>query len=155
MNPIKYFIYLLLLLFSCKQNSTELPRQFASYDDAISQVEQANFKIEEEANTEGKSENNFIESAKYFSNDELHGYLILSFNGKEYIFDDVPINVWNKFKNADDMGNFYNNYIKRKYTLTLQSQSETDTQCNGFTKNGSRCKRTSTKNGYCFQHYKH
>ena len=70
------FASLLLLIFiSCKDNSSNLPKQFASYDEAVNKVENASFSTVEEAETEGKSENNFIESAKYYSNDDVNGFL--------------------------------------------------------------------------------
>ncbi len=147
----KLLLLFSVILFSCKQNS-ELPKQFSSYDEAVNKVENANFSIVEEAETEGKSENNFIESAKYYSNDNVNGFLILNFNGKEYIFDEVPITVWNDFKSSDDMGKHYNQFIRGKYILTLTNQSKIDTQCRATTNNGNRCKRTATNEGFCFQH---
>jgi len=147
----KLLLLFSVILFSCKQNS-ELPKQFSSYDEAVNKVENANFSIVEEAETEGKSENNFIESAKYYSNDNVNGFLILNFNGKEYIFDEVPITVWNDFKSSDDMGKHYNQFIRGKYILTLTNQSKIDTQCRATTNNGIRCKRTATNEGFCFQH---
>ena len=147
----KLLLLFSVILFSCKQNS-ELPKQFSSYDEAVNTVENANFSIVEEAETEGKSENNFIESAKYYSNDNVNGFLILNFNGKEYIFDEVPITVWNDFKSSDDMGKHYNQFIRGKYILTLTNQSNIDTQCRATTNNGNRCKRTATNEGFCFQH---
>jgi len=147
----KLLLLFSVILFSCKQNS-ELPKQFSSYDEAVNKVENANFSIVEEAETEGKSENNFIESAKYYSNDNVNGFLILNFNGKEYIFDEVPITVWNDFKSSDDMGKHYNQFIRGKYILTLTNQSKIDTQCRATKNNGNRCKRTATNEGFCFQH---
>jgi hypothetical protein len=147
----KLLLLFSVILFSCKQNS-ELPKQFSSYDEAVNKVENANFSIVEEAETEGKSENNFIESAKYYSNDNVNGFLILNFNGKEYIFDEVPITVWNDFKSSDDIGKHYNQFIRGKYILTLTNQSKIDTQCRATTNNGNRCKRTATNEGFCFQH---
>ena len=147
----KLLLLFSVILFSCKQNS-ELPKQFSSYDEAVNKVENSNFSIVEEAETEGKSENNFIESAKYYSNDNVNGFLILNFNGKEYIFDEVPITVWNDFKSSDDMGKHYNQFIRGKYILTLTNQSKIDTQCRATKNNGNRCKRTATNEGFCFQH---
>ena len=147
----KLLLLFSVILFSCKQNS-ELPKQFSSYDEAVNKVENANFSIVEEAETEGKSENNFIESAKYYSNDNVNGFLILNFNCKEYIFDEVPITVWNDFKSSDDMGKHYNQFIRGKYILTLTNQSKIDTQCRATKNNGNRCKRTATNEGFCFQH---
>ena len=147
----KLLLLFSVILFSCKQNS-ELPKQFSSYDEAVNKVENASFSTVEEAETEGKSENNFIKSAKYYSNDNVNGFLILNFNGKEYIFDEVPITVWNDFKSSDDMGKHYNQFIRGKYILTLTNQSKIDTQCRATTNNGNRCKRTATNEGFCFQH---
>ena len=49
------FASLLLLIFiSCKDNSSNLPKQFTSYDEAVNKVENASFSTVEEAETEGK-----------------------------------------------------------------------------------------------------
>lgn len=144
-------ITIFLLNLSCKKEVT-VPQSFATYSEAQRFVNNSDFNIEETANTEGKSRDNWISSAEYKANDENNGFLSIGMRGKQYVFDEVPYIVWEKFTNAEDMGEYYHENIKGKYTLTLKGENETDTQCNGITKKGNRCKRTATDNGYCFQH---
>ena len=108
-----------LLLFGCKK-SPQIPKQFNSYIEAQYIVQSADLSIQEEAQTEGRSENNWIREAKYFANDKNSGYLIINMNGKDYIFDELPYSVWEQFKNAEDLGTAYHRLIKGKYNLKLK-----------------------------------
>lgn len=146
-KKIVFNTLLLFALISCKQSPSELPKSFSSYNEAVSKVKNTYFDVEETINTKDRSKDNWVTSAAYKG-----GFLIIGMKGKEYIFDEVPESVWNDFKNSDDLGKFYNQNIKNKFPLTLKGQSSTDTQCNGITKKGKRCKRNATKNGFCFQH---
>jgi hypothetical protein len=40
-------------------------------------------------------------------------------NGKNYIYRNVPMEVWQSFKNADSPGRFYNENIKGRFILVL------------------------------------
>ena len=72
--------------------------------------------------------------------------------GKDYHFTNVPVDIWERFKDVEDKGVFYNSYIRGIYNLGLNnSKSE---RCKAITKKGKRCKRMATENGYCFQHQK-
>lgn len=74
----------------------------------------------------------FIESGSYFSNrtESYLGsieystfdpppstYLVLNMNGNQYIYKNVPYNIWEGLKNASSKGGFYNYYIKGNYGL--------------------------------------
>lgn len=47
------------------------------------------------------------------------GYLELDTDDENYIHQDVPIEVWDDFKNAESLGGYYNQYIKHRYQLQL------------------------------------
>ncbi|WP_373285014.1 KTSC domain-containing protein [Parapedobacter defluvii] len=40
--------------------------------------------------------------------------------GREYLFQNMPIEVWNKFRVAKSHGEFYNQSIRNKYLLKLE-----------------------------------
>lgn len=111
------FILILISLFSCNSksgNCSDLPPSFSSYNDAISSVESVDFKIEDEADT---SKSSWIRSADFYSCDGDSGYLIISTDDHEYIHENLPVSVWEDFKNADSFGKFYNANIKNNYQM--------------------------------------
>jgi hypothetical protein len=119
MNKInmKYLISILfLIIVSCSGNCDSISKKFNSYDEAISLVRSTNFSVEEKVNTDSS----WIDSIEYYSCDEVSGYLILNTKkGGSYIHENVPIEVWNEFKNADSFGRFYNKNIKGNYYLNI------------------------------------
>lgn len=106
------FIFLSCTGQSCK----ELPEGFSSYEAATELILNADFKIEQETNVSNSS---FIESAEYFSCNGAVGFLLLGMNNEEYLFQNVPYELWNKFKAAHSKGIFYNDYIRGKYRVKL------------------------------------
>ena len=110
--------FMLLILVSCKEdNCFEINSNFKSYQIAIETVQNSSFAIEEKVNTDSS----WIDSIEYYSCDELTGYLIINTKkDKSYIHKNVPIQVWNEFKNAESYGRFYNQTIKGNYYLEIK-----------------------------------
>ena len=75
-------------------------------------VKQTAFKISEVVDTDKSS---WIDSASYYSCDGNKGYFILSTSKRNYIYRDVPLNLWEQFKQASSYGRFYNSNIKGRY----------------------------------------
>lgn len=119
MKKIFIQIILILLVLQCKKNAP-IPNEFRSYSEAQYIVQSADLSIQEEAETDGKSKNNWIREAKYFANDRNRGYLIINMKGKDYIFDELPYSVWEQFKNSEDLGKAYHRLIKGRYNLKLK-----------------------------------
>jgi len=117
----KYILFILLIgLFSqisYGQDCKTLPRTFDSYQQATRLVKSSKFKIKETLDT---SKSSWIRGATYFSCDGESGFLIFRTDSREYIHQDVPIDIWNGFKNASSFGSYYNRYIKGKYQLLLK-----------------------------------
>ena len=113
------FLFGLLLLLGCKK-SPQIPNEFNSYIEAKQIVRSADLSIQEEAETDGRSANNWIREAKYFADDKKSGYLIINMKGKDYIFDELPYSVWEQFKNSEDLGKAYHRLIKGRYNLKLK-----------------------------------
>ena len=91
--------FILLILVSCKEyNCSEINSNFTSYQNAIELLQNSSFTIEEKVNTDSS----WIDSIEYYSCDEIYGYLIVNTNnGRSYIHKNVPVQVWNEFKNTE------------------------------------------------------
>jgi hypothetical protein len=120
---------LLFTFFSCGQNQSNnsiltyeqndcdnLQTVFNSYSDAINKIENTNFTFIDNVNTSNSS---WIRSASYYSCDEKLGYFIFSTDKRTYIHKDLPIGIWNCFKNASSFGSYYNTNIKNRYQFYL------------------------------------
>ena len=60
----------------------------------------------------------FIEGGSYYSDRNDLGvstYLVLNMNGNQYIFKNIPYNIWKGLKEASSKGEFYNYYIRGSY----------------------------------------
>lgn len=69
--------------------------------------------IEDVFNT---SKSSWIESARYICDTETSaGYLVLGIKGETATYVDVPAGVWQDFKQADSLGQFFTREIKGKY----------------------------------------
>ena len=114
---IKILLFVTIIITSCNhKNCSEININFTSYNNAIEVVQNSSFAIEEKVDTDSS----WIDSIEYYSCDEKFGYLIVNTKkGKSYIHKNVPIQVWNQFKNADSFGRFYNQNIKGNYYLGL------------------------------------
>ena len=112
--------YLLLLLFvltSCGQNCKDLPSSNKNYEEAKTIILDTNFKFADNCDV---SESSFITTADYYSCDGLTGFFIVGMNGKKYVFENMPFEIWEDFKNAESKGKFYNLKIKGRYKLSLK-----------------------------------
>jgi hypothetical protein len=115
-----YSITLLLLILSLgsysQTNCNQLPSSFSSYNEALNLIGNAKFSFVDYLNT---SKSTVIKGAKYYSCDNRSGFIIIGVNNQRYIYQGVPINVWNNFKIASSFGTFYNSYIKNQYQLKI------------------------------------
>ncbi len=96
-------------------NSCELlPTFFSSYSEALYQVKNADFEIEDKFRPGlGK----WIDQFAYYSCDGSSGYLIMETKGKEYIHQGLPLSKWKELKNAESAGSYYVKQIKGNYRL--------------------------------------
>ena len=118
-----HFIIFLLIIFSCskeKQNiseCTEITTPFKTYSEAKNTVQSIDFKYTDEVDT---SKSSWIRGAQYYSCEGETGYLVYQTDKKEYIHQQVPVEVWEEFKNAESFGSFYNENLKHKYRVVPQ-----------------------------------
>ena len=97
-------------------NCANLPTSFSSYTEALERIRSASFRIAEEQNTD---ESSWVRGAEFYSCDGSTGFFILRTDDREYIHVDVPVAVWQGFKDASSFGTYYNTNIKRRYRLDL------------------------------------
>ena len=112
---LRFAPFLLLIVLSCKETAKDNVN-FSSYDNAIYYAETHQYKIDETTDT---SESEWITSAEYKSQDGNVGFLILGMRGEKYIFDEVPLEIWQGFKTAEDKGKYYHKYIRKRYNMNL------------------------------------
>jgi|GEM_PF-755285 len=97
-----------------RNTCNNLPGEFMTYDEAKAAVEGATFKIREDISTENSA---WIRGASYFSCDGLKGYFLLKTDKKQYLFQGMPLEVWEGFKNANSAGQYYHSHIRDRYYL--------------------------------------
>jgi hypothetical protein len=113
-----FTLLILISIASCSGNNCkELPNSFSNYDQAQEIVLSSSFKLTDEADVSGSS---WISSAKYYSCDGLSGFLVIKTGNRTYIYQDIPFEVWESFKNADSKGSYYSRNIKGNYGLKLK-----------------------------------
>src|SRR5688572_23118953 len=99
----KYLVPLLILLqVSCSdQDCDKLPTFFPTYAEAKLQISKTRFAFFDTINT---AESSWIRGAHYFSCDKKVGFMIFKTDTKEYIHQNLPIEIWNGFKLAGSFG---------------------------------------------------
>ena len=121
MKKLIIVIYALILnsVYVIAQSSNKcesLPESFSSFEQALQQVQNSFFKIHESVDTRKSS---WIRGLAYYSCDGLVGFLIMKTDGKSYIHQNVPLEVWSELKNADSFGTYYNKNIKHNYRISI------------------------------------
>lgn len=122
MKDVSKFAIFTILLFTfliplANLMASDRP-SFNSYDDAISWVRNNHGLSKDSVDT---SKSSWIRGAEYYSDGSGYGFLILNMKGKEYIWEDVPIIIWNGFKKADSFGKYYHRHIRGRYYMELGS----------------------------------
>lgn len=117
MNKLALLVSFLILFVSCSRiDCDELPNSYTSYDEAVKEIKAANFKIQEKVNT---SKSSWIRGASFYSCDGNTGFFILQTDSQEYIYSDVPVDIWEGFKSADSFGSYYDYNIKHRFFFKL------------------------------------
>lgn len=118
MKYLFYLFSLFLLHNSCSaQDCKAIPNKFISYEQAKQIISNATFPLSDKVNT---SKSSWVRAASYYSCDGKKGFFIIKTDSKEYIHQDMPLNIWLSFKSANSFGRFYNANIKHKYQLVLR-----------------------------------
>lgn len=116
--PIFFALLFLGLYLNAQQDDcSNLTPNWKSEKEAITKIEKSSFTMSEYVTPENSS---WMQSAHYYSCDELNGYLIVKGKETTFVHQDVPKNVWNDLKNARSIGGFYNFYIKDKFRFSKE-----------------------------------
>jgi hypothetical protein len=114
---IVIIFFLPILIYSCiGYNCDKLPEKFSDYEEAILTIKKAHFKVEGSVNA---SKSSWIKGASYYSCDGNFGFLIVKTEKEEYIYSNIPLIIWQEFKQAESFGAYYNQNIKYKYIFNL------------------------------------
>lgn len=118
----KIFLLILVIFNLCiscnSQNCKSIPSSFPSYKSATEIVKKSTFKITDNI-PEGKS--TWIKKATYYSCDGNYGFIIyITDKWREYIHQNVPLDIWNSFKSAASIGRYYDHNIKGRYKLIIK-----------------------------------
>lgn len=106
-----------IAIAACGQTDcNKLQANFTSYSEAISKIKNTKFTFTDNVNT---SKSSWVKGASYYSCDKYFGYFIIKTDKRIYIYKDLPISVWNSFKNASSFGSYYDRNIKNRYQLYL------------------------------------
>lgn len=108
---------ILAITISCGSKDCSLiDENFNNYDDAVETIKSADFDFSEDVDT---SKSSWIHDAEFYSCDGQIGYLIIETESDNYIHREVPIEIWNEFKNAESFGKYYNQHLKGRFRLEL------------------------------------
>ena len=100
-----------------KLTCESLPNEYGNFDEAISKIKAYSFKINETINT---SKSSWFRGASYYSCDGQTGFFIIKTDKKEYLYSNLPIAIWEEFKDAVSFGSYYDLNIKNKYQFILK-----------------------------------
>lgn len=113
------FMIALFISSGCHHlDCNQLPESYTSYQQAMETIRSAHFHYRESADT---SKSSWIRAASFYSCDGITGYFIFKTDKKEYLYKEVPYEIWEEFKNAVSFGKYYNRHIKGKYGFGLNS----------------------------------
>jgi len=115
MRRLSILIFVMMLPAVNLRAALERPN-FDSYEEAVAWVRSNDNFTKDSVDT---SKSTWIRAAEYYTDGSGYGFLILNMNGKEYIWEDVPIDIWTGFKKADSFGKYYHRYIKGNYYMEL------------------------------------
>src|SRR5680860_1106637 len=101
---VSVLFLLMAIAISCGgQDCNLIDNSFESYQNALQTIESSDFKFSDDCNT---SKSSWIHDAEYYSCDVNTGFLIVKTKTNNYVHKNVPIKIWNEFKNADSFGKY-------------------------------------------------
>jgi hypothetical protein len=117
MTKLVIISFLVCIVSSCTNGGCDsIPSRFASYEEAERKIENVDFYYSEEIEIR---ESSWIYGAAFHSCDGTLGFLSIRTDHKNYYHQNVPVTVWESFKNSDSKGQFYNEELRGNYQLKL------------------------------------
>lgn len=111
-------LLLIIIMGGCiRPSCTDILPSYSTYDSALTAIKQSSFDLEEEADV---SNSEWIDGAYFYSCNMSTGYFVIVIDSKQYLYNDVPINIWEGFKEAKSCGSYYDHHIKGRYQYHLK-----------------------------------
>ena len=118
MKKMLFFLILISFISCSSQSCDDIPSTFTTYKEVKSMIDETDFSFEDSVDT---SKSSWIRNAKFYSCNNKTGYFVLTTDRKKYVFVNMPVSLWKRFKHAESFGKFYNRYIRNKYHLYLEN----------------------------------
>lgn len=117
MRIIGFYIFCSISISTYGQSDcNKLQEKFSSYSEAIEKINRTKFAFIDKVNTSSSS---WVRGASFYSCNKRLGYFIIKTDKGNYIYKDLPINIWNSFKNSSSFGRYYDINIRNRYQLYL------------------------------------
>ena len=115
----KNFLFCLLILpyYTFAQiDCSKLSTTFSTYEEAENRIRVSRFTLVDKANT---AKSSWIRGASFYSCNKRVGFLILTTYKGNFIYKNLPIVIWYRFKSASSLGSYYTHNIRNRYQLYL------------------------------------
>ncbi len=93
----------------------KLPETFQDLVEAIRLIKASRFGYQQDFKTTRRSG---LMEASYYSCDFKSGYLIVRFDGQDHLYTQIPVEMWEQFRQTADIDGFYLNKIKPLAEIT-------------------------------------
>ena len=116
-----YFTILFLVPILCMgQKCKDLPKEFTSFNDALTHLYETEFSFEdrrsETVQSLSEKKNPKLVDAQYYSCDNKTGFAKFIFlTGDSYLYEKIPIEIWSDYKKCTSPDLYYENNIVNKY----------------------------------------
>lgn len=101
---------------SCVWDCESLVKEKSTYFDAVSDIRRSNYLYEDGFLS---PESSWILGAEFYSCNYSDGYMIIQTSGGDYLYSNVPRDIWKDFKMSDSKGRFFHEHIKGRYLTKL------------------------------------
>jgi len=120
MKQLIISILFLVPILCIGQKCKDLPKEFISFTDALSHFYETEFSFSdhrsETIQSLSEKKNAKLVSANYYSCDNKTGYATFLFlPGDTFIYEKIPIEIWDEYKKCASPDLYYENYILTKY----------------------------------------
>ncbi len=78
-------------------------------DQAVSILRQTRFRYQQEFKL---TRNQGLKHGAYYSCDGKKGYLVITFNDQDYLYFNVPLDIWEEFTKSPDPEGYFLNHIR-------------------------------------------
>jgi len=92
----------------------ELPETFEDLPEALSAIQSTRFHYDQKIKTTRKSG---LMQARWVSCDFKTGFLLIRYDGKDQVYPNIDIQLWEQFQQTADIDGFYFKHIENLQTI--------------------------------------